>query len=208
MLAVEGIPPSFPSSTDQDMAQIVHARRRELTSLMLAEKSYFERIATAILRNATDAEDVVQTSFCAAWKAIAAFRGESLLKTWFTRIVTNHAILALRKMGRGKLVSIEDDPKYLQSYEQASSSAVDDPEKIIVRREALNLIHRHIEHLPEETRIVFILHFSNDCSIERIAELRGKSYRAVISQLHRGKALLRKRVRKVPASRVIVQHTR
>jgi RNA polymerase sigma-70 factor (ECF subfamily) len=193
---------SFPipvsSRPPEDGVERTAQRRHDLTSLVLAEKNYFMRTAASILRNAADAEDVVHTAFCSAWKAIATFRGESSLKTWFTRIVTNTALMALRKSNR--TVFLEDNPEYLQAFEHSTRSFVEDPERIAVRRETLRLVERHIESLPKETRIVLTLHFSHDCSIEAIGQLRGKSRPSVVAHLHRGKALLRKKVRHMPAA--------
>ena len=120
-------------------------RRHELTDLVVREKNYFQRIAISILRSPADAEDVVHSSFCAAWKAIAAFRGESSMKTWFSRIVSNHALVALRKMRRKTVLYLEDNPEYLHTFEQNSSLQVEDPEKMALRREVLRLVPRHME---------------------------------------------------------------
>ena len=89
------------------------------------EKNHFLRIAFSILRDRTEAEDVVHTAFCAAWVAMGRFRGDSSIKTWFTRIVANRAILALRKLRRKTTVFLEDSPEYLHSFEQSFSSAVE-----------------------------------------------------------------------------------
>ncbi len=145
----------LPVCEDTDLT--VKLRRHELTDLVVREKNHFLRIAVSILRNNADAEDVVHSSFCAAWKAIAAFREESSMKTWFSRIVSNHALVALRKMRRKTVLFLEDNPEYLHSYEQNFSFRVEDPEKMALRREVLRLIPRHMEYLPTETRVMVAL---------------------------------------------------
>jgi len=182
--------------------------RSELTDLLLLEKRYFLRIAASILRDEADAEDTVHSAYCAAWKAVPGYRAEATMKTWFSRIVANHAIVALKKLRRNKLLFLEDNPEYLRAFELNSSSAVEDPEKIALRRESLRLVSEQMQYLPAETRTVVRLYFSGDCSIEKIAELRGKSRPSITAHLHRGKALLRKRVhraqvRKDRAARVM-----
>ena len=196
--------PAESSPACESATCMTQMRRQELTNLLLTEKNYFLRLANVILRNEHDAEDVVHTSFCAAWKAVGSFRGDSSMKTWFSRVVSNHAITCLRKRNTGRLVFFEDNPEYLHSVEQKLSSMVEDPEKIFVREEALGLVNKHVRSLPAETRLVLMLHFSDHCSIEKIAEMRGKSSSAVSAHLQRGKALLRKRVRKVSAHRMVV----
>ena len=178
-------PPSSPPSSLQgeDADLTLQLRRNELTDLVVTEKNHFQRIAFSILRDRTEAEDVVHTAFCAAWMAMGRFRGDSSIKTWFTRIVANRAILALRKLRRKTT-----------GFEQSFSSAVEDPEKIAARREAVWLVRRHLADLPAEARIMVTLHFFNDCSLQQVAELRGKSRPSVKAHLHRGKALLRKSI--------------
>jgi RNA polymerase sigma-70 factor, ECF subfamily len=204
---VESTSVCVPSSlVFEDADPTVQLRRHELTDLVVREKNHFLRVAGSILRNNADAEDVLHSSFCSAWKALAAFRGESSMKTWFTRIVSNHAIGALRKMRRKTVLFLEDNPEYLHTFEQNFSFTVEDPEKTALRREVQQLIPRHIEYLPEETRVMVALFFSDNLSIQQIAKLRGKSGSSVKAHLHRGKTLLRKsicrrKVRRVAAAR-------
>ena len=195
--------PTFPMREGADLT--VQLRRDELTDLVTTEKNHFLRIAASILRDRADAEDVVHTSFCAAWMAMGQFRGDSSMKTWFTRIVTNRALIALRKLRRKTTVFLEDSREYLHSFEQSFSSAVENPEKIALRREALRLIHKHMEELPSETRILVALYLANDCSIQQVAKLRGKSCPSVKAHLHRGKLLLRKSLCR-RRSRTILTH--
>ncbi|HMH13382.1 MAG TPA: sigma-70 family RNA polymerase sigma factor [Edaphobacter sp.] len=184
--------PSSLVREDADFA--LQLRRDELTDLIVTERNHFQRIAFSILRDGAEAEDVVHTSFCAAWMAMGRFRGDSSMKTWFSRIVSNHALLALRKMRRKTVVFLEDSPEYLHSFEQSFSFAGEDPEEIAQRQEALWLVRRHMKDLPVETRIMVALFFSRDYSIQQIAELRGKSGPSVKAHLHRGKTMLRKSI--------------
>jgi RNA polymerase sigma-70 factor (ECF subfamily) len=176
-------------------------RRQELLDLFLAERNYFLWIANSILSNHAEAEDVLHNSFCSAWQAIASFRGEASMKTWFSRIVSNHALIALRKLRRNKLFFIEDNPQYLYDFEQTFSSTVENPEQIAVRQEALQLVRRHLASLPKETRAVIVLYLGAGRSINEIAQLRGKTRLSVTAHLHRGKAILRKSVGRKPIRR-------
>ena len=189
-------------------AEMAQQRRRELTDLFLTQKYYFLRIANLILQNEADAEDVIHNSFCAAWKSIATFRGDSAMKTWFSRIVTNHAIVFLRKKKARQLVSIEENAEYFQAVDQTFKPVVGNPEKIVMRQEMLRVAIKQIRFLPIETRIVFRLHFCDERSVAEIAKMRGKSALAVTAHLQRGKAILRRRVRKVPAQRIALQRQR
>ena len=47
------------------------------------------RTAMSIVKNETDAKDIVQNSFIQAYESLKNFRGESKFSTWLCRIVTN-----------------------------------------------------------------------------------------------------------------------
>lgn len=189
LTAVEEQPVSHPLVSFTE-----HARHHELTELVMREKKYFLRVANSILHNMEDAEDAVHGAFCSAWKALDGFRGESSMKTWFARIVTNHAIVALKKLRRNRLVSLEDNPQYLHDFERTTSSKIEDPETVFRRHEELSLVQRHIDQLPKETRVVVRLYLSGVSSPDAIATVRGKSRASIAAHLHRGKTMLRRSI--------------
>ncbi|MDE1176245.1 MAG: RNA polymerase sigma factor [Edaphobacter sp.] len=180
-------------------------QRQELTQLFLQEKRYFLRVADRIVHNLDDAEDAVQTAFCSAWNAVDSFRGDSALKTWFTRIVQNAALNIIRKGRGGRTVSFEEYPEHLEGFELRWSASVEDPERITARREESRILHEQLHALPEETRMVFKLHLSGDCSIDTIAKMRHKSRPSVVAHLQRGKAILRKQVLRSVRGRAVAQ---
>src|SRR5215472_8706047 len=55
------------------------------------------RIARSVLRNDSDAEDVVQEAYVNAFTHLDSFRGDSSLATWLARITMNEALARLRR---------------------------------------------------------------------------------------------------------------
>src|SRR3569623_2425528 len=55
------------------------------------------RVARSIVRNAADAEDVVQQGYLQAFTHHASFRAEAKFSTWLTRIVLNEAVGRVRR---------------------------------------------------------------------------------------------------------------
>src|ERR1700720_50591 len=55
------------------------------------------RIARGILRNDSEAEDVVQDAYVRAFTHLGGFRGDSSLATWLSRITMNEALGRLRR---------------------------------------------------------------------------------------------------------------
>ncbi len=69
------------------------------------------RTARAILRDDTEAEDVLQEAYLQAYRAIGAFRGKAKLSTWPARIVANEALRRVRKRARrAELVPLDPGP--------------------------------------------------------------------------------------------------
>jgi RNA polymerase sigma-70 factor (ECF subfamily) len=84
-----------------DDAELV---RRALTRDEAAFRAIMERhnrklyrIARGILRNDSEAEDVVQEAYVKAFTHLGGFRGDSSLATWLSLITMNEALGRLRR---------------------------------------------------------------------------------------------------------------
>src|SRR5215207_9291386 len=55
------------------------------------------RVARAVVRDAGEAEDVLQDAYLKAFAALASFRGDASLSTWLTRITLNEALQRRRR---------------------------------------------------------------------------------------------------------------
>lgn len=55
------------------------------------------RVARAVMKDDTEAEDVVQETYLSAFSNLSNFRGDSSLATWLTRITLNEALGRRRK---------------------------------------------------------------------------------------------------------------
>jgi RNA polymerase sigma factor (sigma-70 family) len=73
--------------------------------MFVASRKQFVAMAYSILRNTEDAEDAVQNAFISGYLHLRNFQGRSALKTWFTRVVLNAALMIRRKRKPVQLVS-------------------------------------------------------------------------------------------------------
>src|SRR5215469_12385955 len=73
--------------------------------MFVASRKQFVAMAYSILRNTEDAEDAVQNAFLSGYLHLRNFQGRSALKTWFTRVVLNAALMIRRKRKLVQLVS-------------------------------------------------------------------------------------------------------
>src|ERR1700676_917503 len=67
------------------------------------------RVALRRLRNVEDAEDAVQDALLSAYKHIGQFEGRSQLSTWLTTIVSNVALMKLRRYSRYEMLSLDQE---------------------------------------------------------------------------------------------------
>jgi RNA polymerase sigma-70 factor (ECF subfamily) len=152
------------------------------------------RIARSILRDDSDAEDVLQDAYLDAYRHIGDFRGGSELSTWLTRIVINQALMRVRKERRrssivpfrSALVHETDGPE-VQVPDQQSES----PSASVLRAETRRMLERRIDELPVAFRTVFIMREVEEMSVEETARCLSITPATVRTRLFRARALLR-----------------
>ncbi|MCF6100007.1 RNA polymerase sigma factor [Mesorhizobium muleiense] len=146
------------------------------------------RIARSVVRNDSEAEDIVQEAYVRAFAQLGDFRGESSLATWPSRIVINEALGRLRK--RRRTVAM---PQNLQAeIIEFPLNPSDDPERMMAQRQILELVERATDRLPDVYRTVFVARVIEGLSIDETAELLDVRPETVKTRLHRARALVRK----------------
>ncbi|TIM46528.1 MAG: RNA polymerase sigma factor [Mesorhizobium sp.] len=146
------------------------------------------RIARSLVRNDSEAEDIVQEAYVRAFAQLGDFRGESSLATWLSRIVINEALGRLRK--RRRTVAM---PQNLQAeIIKFPLNPSDDPERMMAQRQILELVERATDRLPDVYRTVFVARVIEGLSIDETAELLDVRPETVKTRLHRARALVRK----------------
>jgi RNA polymerase sigma-70 factor (ECF subfamily) len=155
------------------------------------------RIARGILRNDSEAEDVVQEAYVKAFTHLDGFRGESTLATWLSRITMNEALGRLRReRPTVDLETFEAQRTEAQIIKFPQTVASDDPERTMAQREILQLVERATDKLPEIFRIVFMTRVIEGMSVEETAELLGLRPETVKTRLHRARRLVREELDK------------
>ena len=151
------------------------------------------RIARSVVRDESEAEDVVQEAYGRAFTHLREFRGASSIGTWLARIVLNEALGRLRR--RRETVdwaSIENQQRArAQIIPFPLEAAQPDPERTVAQREIQELLEQAIDGLPDAFRLVLVARAIEGMSIEDTAELLGIRPETVKTRLHRARALLR-----------------
>jgi RNA polymerase sigma-70 factor (ECF subfamily) len=142
-------------------------------------------VALRITGDRDAALDVASSTFLKAYRAFDRYDQTRPLRHWLLRIATNEAITYVRKRGRElrRRVDVE------QASALADAKAAPDAES--VAREDRARIRAAVSLLPELYRVVIVLRYFNELSVDEIAQVTGRPASTVGVQLLRGRALLR-----------------
>jgi len=181
------------SSDDAELVRRALARDAAATrAIMQKHNRRLYRIARGVLRNDTDAEDVVQEAYVSAFTNLANYRGESTLATWLSRIVLNEALGALRQRRPAVDVARLEAPRSEAEIIQFPlSTPNDDPERTMAQRQILQLVEQATDDLPEAFRLVFVTRVIEGMSVAETSELLGIKPQTVKTRLHRARQLVR-----------------
>ena len=135
---------------------------------------------------ASDAEDAVQEALVAALSNRESFQGQSALRTWIYRIVTNVTIDWLRKKQVKGSGTEFDDAVQLKEIDPASRTVPKAdalPHERMERKEIRARIDAAIQQLSPEHRAVILMKETEDMQYHEIAEALGCSIGTVMSRL-------------------------
>jgi RNA polymerase sigma-70 factor, ECF subfamily len=139
------------------------------------------RLAVHILSDRTDAEDAVQEALVLAWRGWPLLRNADRFDAWFDRILVNVCYERLRGRKRSRTDALPPEV----------GSQPGDPFASAVARDAIG---RALHALTPEQRIVVVLRYWRDLSIEEIADRVRVPSGTVRSRLHYGLRTLRSEI--------------
>ena len=182
---------------DAELAQLASQRDGGAFRIIMQRNNRrLYRVARSVMRNDSEAEDVVQEAYVRAFANLAKFRGESSLATWLSRIVLNEALG--RRRGRRPSVDLTEieSPGQGQIIPFPNSSPQLDPERTMAQREIQLILERAIDELPEAFRTVLVARVIEEMSVEETADLLGIRPETVKTRLHRARGLLKEALEK------------
>lgn len=150
-----------------------------------------------LLGNYEDARDVTQVVFVKAYESLDSFRGGSSLYTWLYRIAVNTALDERKRQWRRPEQNVEDVdglPSGSQ-YVGASPTRASKPVDRLLADEQQERIAQAITTLDPEYRAVVVLRDVEGLNYGEISAVLGLPAGTVKSRLHRGRMLLRDRLK-------------
>jgi RNA polymerase sigma-70 factor, ECF subfamily len=171
------------SSDEGDPVREAQARRR-FEELIVPELGFLARVARAMSRSRTEAEDLAQETLMKAFRALDTFDGRHP-RAWLARIARNTAIN--RDQRNREVLLTEDAPLEPED----PTGGIDRPETLVVDRSMDDVLRDALDRLPPSFRIVVHLVDVEGMSYREAAALLEVPVGTVMSRLHRARARLR-----------------
>ncbi len=157
------------------------------------------RLALGITHDPNSAEEVLQEVFLTLIKKIDTFQGKSKFSTWLYTVAVNTGLEKLRSEKKHNSdISLENYAPYDESGSLMGRVKAKDwssrPDIDIFSNEAVEMIKKAANELPEPNRVVFYLRDIEELSGKEVSKVLGISLGTVKSRLHRSRLFLRDRL--------------
>ena len=146
-------------------------RFQELDAQFNFHRSRAVGVASNVLRNRDDAEDVVQQSYLSAYSAMSTFKDECDFWPWFRAIVMNHCREAIRQKAKANTCRID--------FVQHENLQVNDHISLITVSDVLATIVQH----DGEAAVHFKEHYVDGYTIEEVCRHTFRSKAQVCKKL-------------------------
>jgi RNA polymerase sigma-70 factor (ECF subfamily) len=136
-----------------------------------------------------DAEEVWQDTWLAAIRSLESYRGSSRFFTWLVGIARHKIADHFRRRGFSEPELFSNIPES-RLAELIDSSPL--PEEILLKRIVRRQVVEALAILSEDQRWALMAHYIDERSVEEVADLLGKSYKAAESLLSRARKAFQK----------------
>ena len=176
---------------DKELIQkIQEGDRLAFNQLVVKYRNRVMGIASRMLGDRVEAEDLAQDVFVKVYHALPGFQGAALFSTWLYRVTANSCLNHRRRRIPENQISKEaGDP------EPTLSDPSSNPHHMLEQKELKILLEKAIQSLPEEQRVVLILRDIEGLSYEEIADSLRLELGTVRSRLHRARLQVQARIR-------------
>lgn len=175
--------------TDEEVVDRVRAGETAMYEIIMRRYNQrLYRVARAIVRDDSEAEDVMQAAYVQAYEHLGQFAARAPFAAWLTRIAVHEALHRLRRRGR---IDQLDDSEFDGGVGVNMVETSPDPEQITTRAELRQLLEEAILDLPEQYRAVLMLRDVEELSTAETADALSLTEENVKVRLHRGHGMVR-----------------
>jgi RNA polymerase sigma-70 factor (ECF subfamily) len=185
-----------PTSVESVLARRTSPIREldDIDTLVRTHQARLLRFVTYATGDPDLAQSITQDTLLKAYNGRDSFRGDCTVSTWLTGIALNVIRDHLRtekykfwKRVRASAIDISEMASFLPAGDAG-------PEARILAKERVRQLAEVLQQLSDKQRTVFLLKFSEELSIEEIAELSGMGINTVRTHLHRALTAIRGRL--------------
>jgi RNA polymerase sigma-70 factor, ECF subfamily len=182
-------PASAGATGDEDelVLRCLAGELRAFDALVLAYRSRIDALARVALGSREEALDVTQETFVRAFESLPRYRPQGRFRTWLYTIAAN--LCKNRLKARRPAVSWDEAGQWELLIDPAPG-----PEAVTLARERLQALAAAVEAMGDRDRLIVLLYYQDDLSVEEIARIVGCRPGAAKVALHRARARLRERL--------------
>jgi len=142
-----------------------------------------------ITKDYSSLDDLTQETFIKVWKNLSRFESSKSFKVWIFTIARNTAYDFLRKKNSKPLALLGEEANL------ALENICDKeplPQELLERESQEKKLEAMLKNIPEQQRIVLLLHYKQDFSLKEIAEIFNEPYSTIKSRHKRAILSLKK----------------
>jgi RNA polymerase sigma-70 factor (ECF subfamily) len=171
-------------------SDVLGERAQELDCIVSRYLPMLYKRALRFLGNAPDAEDAVQDALLSAYRHLGQFRGEAQLSSWLMTIVTNAALMQLRRRHSGYFSLDQEQGEEGLTFSERLADSKPSPEEACFTVEARNRLIEGVQRLSPKLRRTFQLRDIDGLTTKEVAHVLGIPQGTVKAQLARARAKL------------------
>lgn len=178
--------------------RIAQGDESALVELLSQYQAKIYGVSLRMLRNAHDAEEVLQDVALTIFRKAGTFQGKAAVSSWIYRVTMNACLMKIRKRPKIQAIPLEEELGPAMNEEGMVTETVVDwsslPREALDRKELAARIEDAVGELPSEYRTVFVLRDVEGLPAHEACEIMNVSLPALKSRLHRARLFLRKKL--------------
>jgi RNA polymerase sigma-70 factor, ECF subfamily len=177
-------------TTKTDAELVAAAAAGDVDAFAMLSRRYrdlYTRFAVRMVGNRDEAEDVLQSAFIRAFRALRSCRDPERFGAWLYRIVTNECRTFVVRRARRERRIVRDDATF-------QAAAVD---PAVDARETLEDVEYALAQLDADQREAFLMKHVEDLSYEEMADITGVGISALKMRVKRACTRLRELLEEV-----------
>jgi len=192
------IPLNYKTVSDEVLVELYQNKRDEvaLSNIVRRYRDTVFGFAMKMIKNPSDAEDIVQEVSLTLVKKLHTFKGNSKFSTWLYKVTLNTCYMVLNKTKKTSEQEVHTNYLYDNAPLSSGNSGkwTENPSRINLYRESAKVIEGAVYELSDRNREIIRLKDMEGYSNVQVSKKMGISISAVKSRLLRSRIILRKKL--------------